>query len=154
MLCIWVCWVICWLTCCSSIFNCSLSWAAMGRLWGSRTVRNLHNCFKSSQATNFHFHTSFSVIFLKPWTLSSSYVYYTDDRKKKCRPHRSLKCPWEEEAVWWEGYEAPPHPWLPYVYSAVGRDSNCNQKCFHDKLEGSNATDMSGDHVAKIQSKG
>lgn len=30
------------------------------------------------------------------------------------RAHRS-KCPWEEEAVWWEGYEAPAHPpWLPY----------------------------------------
>lgn len=65
-------------------------------------------------------------------------------------PHRSLKCPWEEEAVWWEGYEAPPHPpWLPYEYSAGSRGG----KMIVRNVFMTNTTNMWHDHVATIHFK-
>lgn len=52
MLRICVCWLICWLTCCSSIFNCSLSGAAIGRLGRENIAGNLKSCFATILGLN------------------------------------------------------------------------------------------------------
>lgn len=118
MLRIWVCWLICWLTCCSSIFNCSLSVAAIGRLNKQKEkVTFKMTAFKWSPHSNYSDKTFF-VYFISRADLMW--------REHKSRPYRSLKCPWVEEATWCEGYEAPPHPpWLPHWYSAGVEEVQC-----------------------------